>query len=92
MGASRVTLVTLYPCLKAKVNLKNAMVENKGLSALDAGQLALQFTKNMALSPTEEDIPLRTKLLDVSLLKMVIEKKMIGRECILEIGLEGFFC
>jgi hypothetical protein len=67
------------------------MVENKGLSALDAGQLALQFTKSLAISPTEEDISLKTQLFDVTLLQDLIQKKMVGRECIFEIGLEGIF-
>jgi hypothetical protein len=65
------------------------MVEKQGLSALDAGQLALQFTKNLAISPVEEDIPLRTRLFDKEQLKAMILKKLSGRECIFEIGLEG---
>ncbi len=64
------------------------MVE-KGLSALDAGQLALQFTKNLAISPVEEDVGLRTKLFDLQALQLLISKKLIGRECIFEIGLQG---
>ena len=64
-------------------------MEKQGLSALDASQLALQFTQNLTISPTKETKSLKEKLFNYKELELLLTRKMIAGECILEIGLEG---